>query len=184
MRDLRTTIRALRERSESLPEPYCDAFAVHPPSGARWPDGLPASPLLQEFYAECDGGDLGSFSFLPLEELAEETDSVLDWMEGKADPDAMPKKGRCVMLGHNEYDHCLLWDADRDAVLLYDSDGGDLWDADDSLLAYDGSGSGPTGGLTLARFFERLVNPAADSEDEVGREWAEALRLIDQGNRS
>ncbi|HWE40745.1 MAG TPA: hypothetical protein VG406_29665 [Isosphaeraceae bacterium] len=179
MRDLRSTVRALRERGGSLSEPYCDGFHLEPPSGERWPKGLPASPLLREFYAECDGGELGSFSFLPLEELAEETESVLDWMEGNTDPGARPKAGRCVMFGHNEYSHALIWDADRDAVLIYDSDGGDIWDADETTLAYDGSGPGATGRLTLAQFFERLVNPAADAGDEVSREWAEALRLLD-----
>src|SRR5690242_20286329 len=114
------------------------------PGRARWPEGLPSSPSLREFYAECDGGSLGPFSFLPLAEVADETRSLGDWMEGR-EPDGMPPRGRWPVFGNNEYGHSLIWDADRDAVLLYDSDGGDLWDADDTTLAYDGSGPSPTG---------------------------------------
>jgi hypothetical protein len=92
----------------------------------------------------------------------------------------MPPKGRWLVFGSNEFSHSLIWDADRDAVLLYDSDGGDLWDADDTGLAYDGSGPGATGHLTLAQFFERLVNPAPNSRDETTREWAAALGHLDR----
>jgi hypothetical protein len=135
--------------------------------------------LLREFYAECDGGTLGPFSFLPLAEVADETTSTADWMEGR-EPDEMSPRGRWLIFGSNEYGHSLIWDADRDAVLLYDSDGGDLWDADDTTLSYDGSGPSPTGHLTIARFFERLVNPSIDTEDEEMVTWVEVLVHLDQ----
>ena len=179
MRTLRSTIRALREHGRSLPEPLCDCFDANPPGKARWPKGLPSSPVLAEFYAECDGGNLGTFSFLRLAEVADQTRSTTEWMAGR-EPEGMPPEGRWLVFGSNEYGHSLIWDADRDAVLLYDSDGGDLWDADDTVLAYDGSGPGATGKLTLAQFFEKLVNPAVGSRDESIRDWAEALGHLDR----
>jgi hypothetical protein len=179
MRPLRSTIQALRTHGKSLAEPFCDCFSAEPPSGGRWPKGLPSSPLFDEFYAACDGGDLGPFSFLPMAEIAADTESAADWMEDVA-PEGLPPRGRWLVFGRNDYGHELIWDADRDAVLLYDSDGGDLWDADDAMLAYDGSGPGSTGHLTLARFFERLVNPAASSDDEATELWTEALESLDR----
>jgi hypothetical protein len=50
------TIEMLRNHGATLPEPYCDCFDANPPSNRPWPTGLPTSPLLQEFYAACDGG--------------------------------------------------------------------------------------------------------------------------------
>ena len=131
--------------------------------------------MLREFYSECDGGSLGPFCFLTLAEVADDTTSTADWMEGM-EPDGMPPRGRWLVLGDNEYGLSLIWDA----VLLYASDGGSLYDADDTSLAYDGSGPGPTGHLTLARFFERLVNPPVHAEDEGARAWAEALGHLDR----
>jgi hypothetical protein len=92
--------------------------------------------------------------------------------------DAMPTEGHWLLFGRHEYSLDLIWDADRDAVLLYGSDGGNIWDADDTSLAYDGSAR-PTGRLTLARFFERLVNPPPGSGDESIRTWNEALQYLD-----
>jgi hypothetical protein len=179
MRSLRATIRALREHGPSLPESLGDCYHAEPPGGARWPEGLPSCPSLREFYAACDGGTLGPFAFLPLAEVADETASMADWLEG-GEPDGMPPRGRWLVFGSNEYGHSLIWDADRDAVLLYDSDGGDLWDADDATLTYDGSGPSPTGHLTIGRFFERLVNPPIDTEDEGTATWAEVLGHLDR----
>ena len=179
MRTLRSTIAALRRHGDSLPEPYCDCYDANPPSGSPWPAGLPRSPLLQDFYAACDGGRLGAFSFLSLDELADETESTADWMQSTG-CDAMPVKGHWLVFGNHDFGLTLIWDADRDAVLLYDSDGGDLYDADDTTLAYDGSGPAATGHLTLGQFFERLVNPNIDSRDESTRLWATALQHLDQ----
>jgi len=178
MRTLRSVIEVLQSHSESLPEPRCDCYNAKRPSGARWPTGLPSSLLLQEFYAACDGARLGAFSFLPLGELLTRTASAADWMES-TNCDEMPPEGRWLMFGRHEYGLDLIWNADRDDVLLYDSDGGDIWDADDTSLAYDGSAC-PTGRLTLAQFFERLVNPTIDSSDESTRAWAEVLQHLDQ----
>lgn len=179
MRSLRSTIEALRNHGTSLPEPDCDCFNANPPSGGPWPAGLPTSPLLQDFYATCDGGTFGAYTFLSLDELAAETAVTADWMESMGS-DELPQKGLWLVLGHNEYGHTLIWDADRDAVLLYDSDGGGLWDSDNSKLDYDGSWPGSTGHLTLASFLDRLVNPARDSEDELTQLWREALELLDR----
>ena len=180
MRTLQSMLQALRKHGKSLPEPLCDCFSVKPPGKARWPKDLPTSRLLAEFYAECDGGSLGSFRFLRLGELAQHTQWEADWMARVVEPEGMPPRCRWLVFGSNEYGHSLIWDADRDAVLLYDSDGGDLWDADDPSLAYDGSGPGSTGHLTLAQFFDRLVNPDLKAKDEGTRDWAEALRLLDR----
>lgn len=179
MRDFRTTVRALRDRGPSLPEPYGDGFRAEPPSGGRWPGALPPCPLLQEFYDECDGGPIGPYDFLPLEELAEETADVLDWMETHADEGEIPKQGRCVMFARNEYGHDLLWDADRDAVLAFDSDGGGVWDADDDTLADDGSAPAPAGRVPLARFLDRIANPPADPAHLGWATWAEVLAMLD-----
>jgi hypothetical protein len=179
MRALRSTIEALRIHGTSLPEPYCECFDANPPSSGPWPAGLPTSPQLEGFYAACDGGRLGAYAFLSLDELATETAATADWMESMGS-DELPQKGLWLVLGHNDYGHTLIWDADRDAVLLYDSDGGDLWDSDNTNLAYDGSWPGSTGHLTLAQFFDRLVNPTPDSDDESTQLWLEALQHLDR----
>jgi hypothetical protein len=171
-------IRAILKHRESLPEPL-DIYNAEPPRGAPWPEGLPSSPSLLEFYAECDGGSIGPCSFLPLAEVADETESTADWMEQRGQ-DEMPPRGHWMVIGSNEYGHSLIWDADRDAMLVYDSDSDTLQDADDRSLAYDGSGPSPTGQMSLARFFERLMNPPIDSEDEATMTWAEALGHLDQ----
>jgi hypothetical protein len=111
--------------------------------------------------------------------VADETESTADWMEGR-ETDGMPMRGRWMVIGRNEYGHSLIWEADRDAVLLYDSDSDTLWDADDTAMAYDGSGPSPTGHLTVGRFFERLVNPRIDSQDEATMTWANALEHLDR----
>ena len=144
MRTLRSVIRALRTHGGSLPEPLCDLFNAAPPSGAPWPEGLPSSPVLREFYAECDGGSLGPFCFLTLAEVADDTASTAEWMEGM-EPDGMPPRGRWLAFGDNEYGLSLIWDADRDAVLLYASDGGSLYDADDTSLRLRRLGAGIDG---------------------------------------
>jgi hypothetical protein len=179
MRALRSTIELLRDHGSELPEPYCDCFDANPPSSNPWPGGLPTCPPLQEFYAACDGGRIGPYQFLPRDELSAETAAIADWMESIGSEE-LPQQGLWLVLGHNEYGHTLIWDADRDAVLLYDSDGGDLWDADNTRLAYDGSWPGSTGHLTLAQFFDRLVNPARDSPDETTQLWREALQHLDR----
>ncbi len=179
MRALRSTIETLRNHGTTLPEPYRDCFDANPPSSDPWPAGLPTSPQIQEFYAACDGGRLGAYSFLSLDELAAETAATAAWMESMGSEE-LPQKGLWLVLGHNDYGHTLIWDADRDAVLLYDSDGGDLWDSDDTKLAYDGSWPGSTGHLTLAEFLDRLVNPARDSDDELTQLWREALQHLDR----
>jgi hypothetical protein len=182
MRTLRAVIEALQAHGKFLPEPLCDCYDAHAPSGARWPTGLPSSPLLRDFYAACDGARLGAFRFLPLGELTSRTADVVDWMKSTG-CDAMPTEGQWLAFGRHECGLDLIWDADRDAVLLYGSDGGDIWDADDTSLAYDGSAR-PTGHLTLARFFERLVNPASGSDDESTRTWDEVLQYLDQYDSS
>jgi hypothetical protein len=179
MRTLRSTIEALRNHGTSLLEPYRDSFEANPPSSGPWPSGLPTSPQLQDFYAACDGGRLGGYTFLALDELATETAATADWMESLGSEE-LPQKGLWLVFGHNEHGHTLIWDADRDAVLLYDSDGGDLWDSDNSKLAYDGSWPGSTGHLTLAQFFDHLVNPARHSPDEMTQLWREALQHLDR----
>jgi hypothetical protein len=178
MRTWRSVIEALQGHGRSLPEPWCDCYHADLPSGAPWPTGLPPSPLLQDFYAACDRSTLGSFTFLAKDELASRTAGAADWMETTG-CDMMPPEGRWLVFGRHAYGLDLIWDADRDAVLLYDSDGGDVWDADDTSLAYDGSAC-PTGALSLAQFFERLVNPATDSSDEPTRAWVEILQHLDR----
>src|SRR6185437_14010472 len=135
--------------------------------------------LLQEFYAACDGGRMGAYSFLSLDELAGETGVTADWMESRGS-DELPQQNLWLVLGHNEYGHSLIWDADRDAVLLYDSDSDNLWDSDNTRLAYDGSWPGSTGHVTLAEFLDPLVNPARASQDEMTRLWREALQHLDR----
>ena len=179
MRVMRSTIEMLRNHGTALPEPYCDCFDANPPAGGPWPAGLPTSPQLQEFYLACDGGRIGPYSFLSVDELAAETAATADWMASLGSEE-LPEKGLWLVLGHDEYGHTLIWDADRDAVLLYDTDGGDLWDADNTALAYDGSWPGSTGHLTLAQFFDRLVNPARDAPDELTQLWREALQHVDR----
>lgn len=177
MRSLQSTIRALREHGQLLSEPL-DGNIVEPPSGGSWPQGLPSSPLLREFYAECDGGTLGPFSFLPLGEVADETATIGDWMEQTGADEEMPPRGRWLVFGSGEYGHALIWDADHDAVLLYDSDSGSIEGAGDQALADGGPGS--THSLTLARFFERLVNPPINSEYESMMTWIEVLGHLDR----
>lgn len=178
MRTLQSVLRALLKHAQSLPEPL-DLYRIEPSSKQPWPEGLPANSLLHEFYAECDGGSLGPFSFLALAEVPDETESTADWMEGRG-TEGMPATGRGVVIGCNEYGHSLIWDADRDAVFLYDSDSDTLWDADEGTLAYDGSSPAPTGRISLARFFERLVNPPNDAGDELTMTWSEALDHLDR----
>src|SRR5581483_4390398 len=124
MRTLRSTIEALRDHGTSLPEPYGDCFDANPPSDGPWPAGLPTSPPLGDFYAACDGGRIGPYSFLACDELAAETAAISDWMESLG-CDELPQRGLWLVFGHDDYGHTLIWDADRDAVLLYESDGGD-----------------------------------------------------------
>jgi hypothetical protein len=180
MRTLRSVIEALQRHGESLPEPWCDCYSANLPSGDRWPAELPSCVLLQDFFAMCDGASLGAFSFLPIGELADRTASAAEWMESTG-CDETPPAGRWLIFGRHEYGLDLIWNADRDAVLLYDSDGGDIYDADDTTLAYDGSAR-PTGtrGITLAQFFERLVNPPVESADESIQDWAKVLQDLDR----
>ena len=179
MRPWQKTIAALTQHASALPEPFWDIYELDPPSDAPWPRALPACPPLQELYKLTDGGSLGAFSFLPLGEIEETTTSAREWIDSLGLDDLLPP-GRWFEFGTNEHGLNLIWNADRDTVLLYSTDAAAVWSPDDKEQAYDGSEPSAPRQTTMAQFLASLVNPVNDSGDESQQLWYDALEALDR----
>lgn len=173
MRDWQIELEKMVRFSGRLPELIREGFEANPPSGGSWPDGLPTCPALRDFYRLCDGGNIGGYFPVPLAEIADETERLNEWIEDRGGEDELTPGG-WVIIGRNEADLCILWDAAKDRLFLYDSDGG---------------GTEPAGG-PVEKFLERLFNPPApktelpaDETIEFGEGqdlWFVTLRELDR----
>jgi hypothetical protein len=159
MRDWRSRLEKWVRGWDRLQELTQDCFPVRPQAGATWPAGLPCCPALADFYARCDGGTFGPYTFLPAAELA---DPAAGWLEDS--PGLEPVPGRWVHVGDHEYGHALLWDSGPDEVVLYSPD-----DEEPRRL-----------GRTMDQFLGRLFHPSVKASSEATQLWAEALAEADK----
>src|ERR1051326_8133448 len=139
--DWRMLLPRLVGAGRTLPAPL-NVFYATAPSGRRRPPGLPAAPLLLDFYALCDGGQMGFVEWLPRQRLKPET---LDWVS-QLDGGAEEGWGPLVMGRH--------------LVFAYTDVGPVVWDAEaDQVAAYqNGACSWELYEQTLEEFLEELFN--------------------------
>ncbi len=178
MRTWQAVVRELQHHASALPEPLCDIYEVAPPAGESWPESLPKCPALEEFYKLCDGGTIGLFNFLALGELESTTEETQEWI-GEDGHEELPPPGHWFVFGYNEFSHRVIWNTDQDDVVVYDTDGGDVWSAADKELAYDGTKPATPERVTMAQFLANLVLPVTNP-DESDQLWADALRELDR----
>jgi hypothetical protein len=141
------------------------ATALHPPSLERWPDHLPTSQALQDFYRLCDGGSLSWFEWFPRSQLAERNqywvESLKDYYwDGRGD---VLFPGRHVVLALDAGGCPLVWDATTDEVRTFQWDGGD-WEMP---LA-----------TSMEAFLTTLFNPV-EGVNEADQTWFLFLNWLD-----
>jgi hypothetical protein len=145
-----------------LPGALNEEFSVEPPSGQKWPAGLPSCPALQEFYALCDGGTFSHYSLHPLADL----------QQFQEDDEA--ERGRYVGIGNTQFGQSLIWDSDEDRVGYYDLDGAD------GFVMSEETGA-ELMGRTMADFLTGLSSPPRRTRgDPVQQTWAMVLAELER----
>ena len=140
------------------------AFRVSQPvENATFPDLLPSSGGLRDFYAICDGGSIGDFQIVGIGEIEE---SNRHWRQNLSNyyPDGTsPLNEQHLVLGSDSAGAPLIWDSERDAMLTFWFKGGD-WESLDA---------------TFETWIQDLLVPARPLEGDL---WHEALALLDNNS--
>ena len=138
-------------------------YQVAPATGQIWPQALPSNTTITDFYALCDGGNIGQYHWYRTSDLPSVNEH---WMKHLAHyyPDGSSPivKGRHLIFAIDSGGAPLIWDSLNDTVATFWFKGGD-WE--------------PTG-LNMDEFLSALFS----LQPEVDTLWFEALQQLQNGN--
>ena len=112
----RSTLAALVAARHSREFPL-SVYRAEPPASLPWPQDLPSSEPIRDFFSLCDGGLMGSYRFASVSHLPALNRK---WLLAAAHrgPARAPVllAGHHVVLGEEECDSPLVWHADTDCM--------------------------------------------------------------------
>ena len=123
-------------------------YKVDPPQNFVWPDELPVSTTLRDFYGLCDGGYIDEYNWLSSGNLSiENARFVEDTKQYYPDNTSPLIPGRHIVLANDAGGAPLIWDKEEDKVSTFWLKGGD-WEPMN---------------LDMETFLENLFEPTDES---------------------
>jgi hypothetical protein len=157
MNDWRSDLKKLAQLEDTSDFPLL-IYEVNPPSSTKWPDSLPSSPAIREFYEFCNGGFIESYNWFRIEDVADETTRWVNALVNYyGDGKGVIVRGRHIVVAEDSAGAPLVWDSKTDLMATF-------W--------FKGGGWEPAN-QNFERFVEHLFSPTNETDL-----WYQALEQL------